>query len=207
MRRIFALVPLTLAALVLSLGGLGTQPASAATHNLTASIDRAQAASTCPGPGPGTGTGTVTYDDVTNELSWSITFSGMSGAPTAAHFHGPAAPGSDAGIQVTIGDLTSPSVGMATITETQEGQLLSDLWYINYHTTMCSGGEIRGQVVPAAVVGGIAELSDVEGTPLQQADDASGMNSALMAGLTALAIVVATAGVTGVLAARRHDQS
>ncbi|MEX2159279.1 MAG: CHRD domain-containing protein [Dehalococcoidia bacterium] len=207
-RRIFAIVPLTLAALILSLGGLGTQPASAATHNLVATIDRAQAATTCPGAGPGTGMGTMTYNDVSNELSWNITFSGMSAIPpTSAHFHGPAAPGSDAVIQVTIGDLTSPSVGMATITETQEGQLLSDLWYINYHSLMCGGGEIRGQVVPAAAVGGIAELPDVAAAPLQQTDDASGMNGALIAGLTALAIVVVTAGVTGVLAARRHDQS
>lgn len=204
-RRIFAFVPLTLAALVLSLGGLGTQPASAATHTLVASINRAQAATTCPGPGPGTGSGTMTYNDVTNELTWNITFSGMSSAPNAAHFHGPAGPGVDAGIQVTIGDLTSPSTGMATITEPQEGQLLSGLWYINYHSVMCGGGEIRGQVL--GPVGGIAELSDVEAAPLQQRDDASGMNGALIAGLTALAIVVATAGVTGVLAARRHDQS
>lgn len=203
--RIFTLVPLTLAALVLSLGGLGTQPASAATHNLVATINRAQAATTCPGAGPGTGSGTMTYNDVTNELSWNITFSGMSGPATAAHFHGPAGPGVDAGIQVTIGDLTSPSIGMATITEAQEADLLAGLYYINYHTVMCGGGEIRGQVV--AAVGGIAELPDVEAAPLQQPDDASGVNSALIAGLTALAIVVATAGVTGVLAARRHDQS
>ena len=204
-RRIFALVPLTLAALVLSLGGLGTHQASAATHTLVASINRAQAATTCPGPGPGTGSGTMTYNDVTNMLTWDITFSGMSGAATAAHFHGPAGPGVDAGIQVTIGDLTSPSVGSAAITELQEGQLLSGDWYINYHSAMCGGGEIRGQVL--GPVGGVAELSGVEAAPLQQPDDGSGTNVALIAGLAALAIVVATAGVTGVLAARRHDQS
>ena len=52
---------------------------------------------------------------------------------------------------MTSGNLT----GMATITGTQETQLLSDLWYINIHTSLYTGGEIRGQVqvvpLPAAV--------------------------------------------------------
>jgi hypothetical protein len=47
-------------------------------------------------------------------------------------------------------------IGMATLAnETQESELLSNLWYINIHTTSFGGGEIRGQVqvvpIPAAV--------------------------------------------------------
>jgi len=205
-RRTRALLPLLAAtALVLTLAALAPQPASAATIHLISNIDRAQAASTCPGPGPGEGFGSVTYDDATNMLSWNITFSGMSSAPTVAHFHGPAGPGVDAEIQVTIGDLTSPSVGSATITETQEGQLLGGLWYINYHTAMCPGGEIRGQVY--ALVGGIAELPDAASAPLQQPDQSSGANAGFLAGIAAVAMSAAALAGAGVWYARRRVRS
>jgi hypothetical protein len=174
-------------------------PVAAATVQLTATLDAAQAASTCPGGSPGTGSGTMTYDTTTNMLSWNITFSGLSGAVTLAHFHGPAAPGVDAGVQVTITDMTSPSVGSAMITEVQEGQLLADLWYINYHTAMCGGGEIRGQVeVQQASVGGVAEPPDVAGTPLEAGAGSGDSNAWLIATLAGAAGfgVVASGGAT-----------
>lgn len=103
----------------------------------------------------------MTYDDVSNQLNWNISFSGLLAGTTASHFHGPAAPGVNGGVQVTIplgtslGMTSGTLVGMATLTATQETQLLSDLWYINIHTSLYPGGEIRGQVqvvpIPAAV--------------------------------------------------------
>src|SRR3990172_6120098 len=105
-------------------------------------------------------------------LSPPATFATMySGGATLTHFHGPAMPGVDAGIQVTIGDLVTPSTGSAMITEAQESDLLAGLYYINYHTNACPGGEIRGQVsMTAASVGGIAELPDVAGGAAQTAN-------------------------------------
>jgi hypothetical protein len=38
-------------------------------------------------------------------------------------------------------------IGSALITDPQEGELLGSLWYINVHTELNSGGEIRGQIV------------------------------------------------------------
>lgn len=111
----------------------------------------------------GTGTAVLTYDDVLNQLGWNITFAGLTTGATASHFHGPATYGVNAGVQVTIplgifsGMTGGNLIGMATITEAQESQLLSELWYINIHTPTFPGGEIRGQVlntvvpVPAAV--------------------------------------------------------
>jgi hypothetical protein len=128
----------------------------AATYSLYASLDGSQASTASPG----TGTGMMTYDDVANLLNWDITFSGLLAGTTASHFHGPAVPGVAAGVQVTIplgtslGATSGTLIGMATLTETQEVQLLSDLWYINIHTSTFGGGEIRGQVqvvpLPAA---------------------------------------------------------
>jgi len=144
-----------LAALIASLA----VPVGAATINLFATIDGNQEVP--PTGSPATGTGAMVYDDVTNLLSWNISYTAgsMVGTPTVSHFHGPAPVGSNAGIQVDIvansgGSITSPMIGSATITEPQEVDLLAELWYINIHSTAFPGGEIRGQVVvpiPAAV--------------------------------------------------------
>ncbi len=167
--------------------------AHATSYMLTVPMTEAAAISTCnpnPPPAGGGGTGMVTYDDVTNTLSWNISFSNLSGPAVAAHFHGPAVPATDAGIQVTIGDLSSPSVGSQAITEAQEAQLLGGDWYINYHTSMCGGGEIRGQVTGSGV-GGVTELSSPAVAPItvtRQSDD-SGMFAGLAAAIAAVTLV------------------
>ena len=84
------------------------------------------------------------------ELTWTATYDGLTGPATAAHFHGPAAEGEDAGPVVPIdGDLANPIEGSATLTEEQVTQLMDGLWYLNIHTEQYPGGEIRGQVMQA----------------------------------------------------------
>lgn len=142
------------AAFVLGLGlltvaALTPLPASATIINLEANMDCSQAASgngTCGGGGQGTGTGTITFDDQTNLLSWTVQWSGLSGPATLAHFHGPATTSQSAGVQVGIGT-TLPAVGSATLSAQQASDLLDELWYINVHTDLFPGGEIRGQVL------------------------------------------------------------
>jgi CHRD domain-containing protein len=98
----------------------------------------------------GMGSADVTFDSDTNELSWMIEFSELSGPATAAHFHGPAAAGVNAGVQVNIGDvsgLTSPMNGSAVLTSSQATSLLDGDMYINIHTAANPNGEIRGQVM------------------------------------------------------------
>lgn len=131
--------------------GLAAAPASATIINLSASLDCAQAnagAGTCGSGGSGTGSATITLDDQTNLLSWNIAWSGLSGTLTVAHFHGPALPDQNAGVQVNFLGLApgNPSIGSTTITSPQAADLLNDLWYINIHSSTFGGGEIRGQV-------------------------------------------------------------
>jgi hypothetical protein len=96
----------------------------------------------------GTGTAEVTYDTATKTLTWNINFDGLTGPPTMAHFHGPAAPGANAGVALMIGvNPTSPAKGTATLTDAQAADLQAGRWYINIHTNANRGGEIRGQVV------------------------------------------------------------
>ncbi len=96
---------------------------------------------------PATGNGTATLNTDTNLFSWNITFSGLKGNQIAAHFHGAAPICVEAGIQIGL-PLGSPIVGQAIITAPQEADLLAGLWYVNVHTNLHPGGEIRGQVAP-----------------------------------------------------------
>jgi CHRD domain len=82
-------------------------------------------------------------------FSWSITYSGLSGKATAAHFHGPAKEGENAGPMVPLTQLDSPMKGSATLTEDQAKALTGGKMYVNVHTTKYPDGEIRGQVLPA----------------------------------------------------------
>ena len=90
-----------------------------------------------------TGTAQLAYDASTMTLSWHITHD-VAGA-TAAHFHGPAAPGVNAGVQVNVGP-ASPNIGSQVLTAQQESDLLAGLWYLNIHSGTFPGGEIRAQL-------------------------------------------------------------
>lgn len=113
-----------------------------------------------PNASPATGFAIVDYNDVTNLLEWNITYNGLVGVQTAAHFHGPAPAGVNAGVRVNIG-VGNPLIGNAVISDAFEAELLAGLWYVNIHSTVFPGGEIRGQVVPtpgALALAGIAGL-------------------------------------------------
>jgi CHRD domain len=95
----------------------------------------------------GKGTADIDYDAASKKLSWKLSYSGLTGPATAAHFHGPAEEGKNAGVAVAIPNATSsPSEGSATLTDAQAADLLAGKYYVNVHTAANPGGEIRGQV-------------------------------------------------------------
>ncbi len=106
-----------------------------------------------PTTSEGTGKTMATLDTVSKSFSYRVTFDKLSGAATAAHFHGPAAPGKNAGVVVPIDgkNPTSPAFGSATLTDPQIKDLEAGKWYVNVHTAAHPGGEIRGQVMPQKV--------------------------------------------------------
>jgi CHRD domain-containing protein len=96
----------------------------------------------------GTGTADIDYDAASKKLTWKLTYSGLSGPATAAHFHGPAEAGKNASVAVAIPNATtSPVEGSATLTDAQAADLLAGKYYVNIHTQANPGGEIRGQVM------------------------------------------------------------
>jgi CHRD domain-containing protein len=94
-----------------------------------------------------TGSADLDYDAASKKLSWKVTYSGLTGPATAAHFHGPAEGGKNAGVAVAIPNAgSSPVEGSATLTDAQAADLAAGNYYINIHTAANPGGEIRGQV-------------------------------------------------------------
>ncbi len=129
-----------LAALGLLLAGA----ASAATEIYRVSLDATQEVP--PNASAGKGTGNLSYDTVTKLLAYNISFSGLSSPENAAHIHGPALAGANAGVIFPL-PLGSPIAGnVGPLTAAQEGYLRSGRLYVNIHTTINPGGEIRGQI-------------------------------------------------------------
>jgi CHRD domain-containing protein len=100
----------------------------------------------------GKGTATLSYDPATRVVTWTVTYSGLSGPATMAHFHGPAAKGENAGGQIWLTEkgkpVENPIKGQATLTPDQAKDFAAGKWYINVHTEHHPGGEIRGYVTP-----------------------------------------------------------
>ena len=101
-----------------------------------------------------TGTISGTYNKNTNIIQYTITWNGLSTAPSAMHFHGPADPGVSTGVKIPITGFTAGATGSVsrsdTIkTELDEADFLVGKWYYNIHTPANPGGEIRGQVIPS----------------------------------------------------------
>ena len=69
----------------------------------------------------GKGTADIDYDAATKKLSWKVTYSGLTGPATMAHFHGPAEAGKNAAVAIAIPGAAYqvPSVGSATLTDAQ----------------------------------------------------------------------------------------
>ena len=122
---------------------------------------------------PGTGTAKVTWNTLTNEMTVDVTFSGLTTPTTAAHIHCCVTPPGNTGVATTVPTFTGFPLGVTSGTYTHtfdmtsaasynptfvtanggtaagaEAALLAGLEagqaYLNIHTKMFPGGEIRG---------------------------------------------------------------
>lgn len=95
----------------------------------------------------GTGTGTFTYNPTTMTLTWSITYTGLSGPVIRATISGPAAATANGNPVMSLGNnLATPINGSAVLTQEQASQLLNGQLYIDIRTGQHRTGEVRGQI-------------------------------------------------------------
>ena len=98
---------------------------------------------------PGTGLGCFTLQ-TTSVLDYDVAFSGLQGTENNAHIHGPAPAGQNAGVVFGFAP-GSPKVGsFGPLTAQQVADLNAGLYYVNIHSTVFPGGELRGQIVSVA---------------------------------------------------------
>ena len=136
----------TLAAVsVVAIGGCGMMNKQS---NMVAFTTQLRAANEVPvNASAGVGSVDAVLNKDTNLFRWKANYSGLSGPATAAHFHGPAAVGANAGVVLPWPMPMSASMeGRATLTPTQAADLIAGRWYANVHTAANPGGELRGQM-------------------------------------------------------------
>lgn len=93
-----------------------------------------------------------TYDDVSNSLNITVQGDDFSSGVIAAHIH-LGAFGTNGGVVFDLGvgsnsDWEYFTVNNFVLSGSQEAEFLAGNWYVNIHTDIHEGGEIRGQLNP-----------------------------------------------------------
>jgi uncharacterized protein (TIGR03118 family) len=114
------------------------------------------------------GTGIAAFSLEGSNLTYYISFSGLTGPATAAHIHAPYTPLTSGAVMVpfAVPAATSGIIsGKVALTQDQITNLVNGLCYVNIHSAAHSGGEIRGQIVPLHMVVTMNGASEVPAVP------------------------------------------
>ena len=113
----------------------------------------------------GIGRGAVVVNPVTRAITGGITFTGLTGNPTAAHIHR-ANTGIAVGLTLASDNATGVLLNNITLSLADYAELLAGTLYFNVHTAMFPNGEIRGQInVQGGVVAGAVSLDNAQEVP------------------------------------------
>ncbi len=138
--------------------GLGlSQPAQARQYCYSCVFNGTQEVP--PNPSTAIGGGQFLIDTDANTVNFHLVYTGLGAAEIAAHIHGPAAPGVNAGVLFPL-PMGNPKVGVWAYPEAMEASILAGQTYANIHSGAVPGGEIRGQIVPLN-----AQLNGAQETP------------------------------------------
>lgn len=139
-----------------------------------------------PNASPGTGFTSVDFDPALHTLRVNVTFSGLTGTTTASHIHCCIPPNGAAGVATTTPTFTGFPLGVTSGTYSAVfDTTLASTWnpafiaanggtpagaearlatgivagqaYLNVHTNLFPGGEIRGFLIPDVVVPTLSE--------------------------------------------------
>ena len=113
----------------------------------------------------GTVSGGISFDTATATLTFAVGygssagFSDLTGLPTSMHIHSPAPAGQTAGVLFNLAPFHFPYsnptnggliLGAVIYSTNDVAALLGGSNYVNIHTALNPGGEIRGQLIPLA---------------------------------------------------------
>jgi len=110
-------------------------------------------------PANASGTSTLILSANGDTVRYTIQVSGLSGPPSAAHIHGPAGPEVAAGVLVPLaitsavasgtistGSFNVGTTGLAVPFDSVVTLMRNGNSYVNVHTALNPGGEVRGQI-------------------------------------------------------------
>lgn len=125
---------------------------SSAQQRFVAALDGAQEVPA--NASAGRGTCTIVLNAAQTQITVNCTFTGLGSNLAAAHIHGNAAPGVNAGVLFGFTGLptaTSGTIGPLNfaVTAQQVADMRAHLHYVNLHSSNIPGGEIRGQIKQA----------------------------------------------------------
>ena len=181
--------------------------------HLTASLDGTQEVPAVATTA--TGTGSFVLNEDRTELSYVITYQGLSGPLSAGgHFH-LGTPGRNGGVVKTIalsGDSASRTISgvwrasdaTQPLTTALVESLLTGRMYVNFHTAANAGGEIRGQVALGTALQFTVDLDGSQETPaVSTAAGGTGV-FVLSPDRSEMDYVIAYRDLSGVLSAGGH---
>lgn len=133
---------------------------------------------------PGSGFGLFKLDG--NTLTFSLSYSGLKAAATAAHIHGPAGVDENGSVLIDLaphnGDGFGESgtlSGVIDLTDEQRALIMAGQTYVNIHTPSHQPGEIRGQIAPVLMQ---TQLSGDNARPNPVATPAHGLGTLTLVG-------------------------
>ncbi|MBD8525423.1 CHRD domain-containing protein [Pseudomarimonas arenosa] len=131
-----------------------------------------------------TASGSVVLSADGTRIVVRLAFEGLSSANTAAHIHGPAPIGVNAGVIFGLGNsgATSGTLGPLefAVNAQQAADLKAGLWYFNVHSANHPGGEVRGQILADQVFQADLSPDQVVGDPVTSL--AQGIGSVILSG-------------------------
>src|SRR6267378_656178 len=152
-------------------GGGSSSSAAPATVVRSASLDGAQEGlPAVTGVGRGAVVVTPTMDiNGARDITGGITFTGLTGNPSAAHIHtgarGVNGPPNVVSLTIASDNATATIPAGTKLTPTQYADLLAGNLYFNVHTVANGGGEIRGQLdIQGGVTAALADLNAAQET-------------------------------------------
>jgi plastocyanin len=109
-----------------------------------------------PTPVTSPGTGSAIFSLEGDILHFNIRYAGLSGNSTASHIHGPSTAAGSAGVMIDLapyhfgpyGGTNGTMSGSVLLTATQKSNIVNGFTYVNVHSTVAGGGEIRGHIAP-----------------------------------------------------------